>query len=252
MYGHCAANVRIPLTGSNNFEAAKIMGGYEGDDRINVKSTNKVYAFCQVDEQINQEVCNDTKIGESRWSSFPDMKSSLYGFKGFGHTYCAQFNNDDLCDGLCLMASELKKSCDCEWMDSIDGNPLNITRDSFQHGIGGMTNLNNVPTLFLPMHDGNGNQWMEILEFMHKDENGDSVDQWVQREVLDSHRESFSTISVPFEFLCSDAVPQSSTTHQTTDSWSSTSENNAIQISSNFVVKILVIHLFLLIISLLI
>lgn len=85
------------------------MEGYEGDDRINVKSTNKVYAFCQVDEQINQEVCNDTKIGESRWSSFPDMKSSLYGFKGFGHTYCAQFNNDDLCDGLCLMASELKK-----------------------------------------------------------------------------------------------------------------------------------------------
>lgn len=102
------------------------------------------------------------------------------------------------------------------------------------------------------MHDGNGNQLTEILEFMHKDENGDPVDQWVQREVLDSHRELFSTISVPIEFLCSDAVPQSSTTHQTTDSWSSTSENNAIQISSNFVVKILVIHLFLLIISLLI
>ena len=70
VYGHCAINTKIPLTGSDSFEAAIIMGGYEGDDRINVNSSKKAYAFCQADEKINAAVCNDTKIGHSEWGQF--------------------------------------------------------------------------------------------------------------------------------------------------------------------------------------
>ena len=58
IYGHCAINTKIPLTGSDIFEAAIIMGGYKGDDRIHVKSSNKAYAFCLADEKINPVVCN--------------------------------------------------------------------------------------------------------------------------------------------------------------------------------------------------
>ena len=267
IYGHCAINTRIPLTGSDIFEAAIIMGGYEGDDRINVKSTNNAYAFCQANEQIDAVVCNDTKIGNSDWGSFPDMKSSLYGFKGFGHTYCTQFINEDLCEGICLMATGsfakmseyfplsrcAKTGIDCEWMDSIGGNPLNITRLNFQHGIGGMTNLDNVPVLFLPMHDGSGHQWLEVLEFQHEDENGNSVDQWVSRDVLNSHRESFNTLSVPIEFLCSEPDATTSTYKttepQTQATQSSTPKNNAFRTFTTLSTFISVINAFLLICS---
>ena len=253
VYGHCATNIKIPLSGTDEFEAAIIMGGYEGDNRMDVISTNKAYVFCQANDQINSAVCNDTKVGDSSWSTFPDMKSSLYGFKGFGHTYCTQFNDDDLCDGICLMAtgSFTKTSeffpltrCaetgkDCEWMDSLGGNPLNITVDKFQHGIGGMTNLNNIPTLFLPLHDGSGNQWMDVLEFKHQDENGNLVDQWVSREIWNSHRESFSTISVPIEFLCSQTTTQpttdtTSTTQPTTDTTSSHTKTTGSTTQGNY------------------
>ena len=141
-----------------------------------------------------------------------------------------------------------KTGNDCEWMDSIGGNPLNITRLNFQHGIGGMTNLDNVPVLFLPMHDGSGNQWMEVLEFQHEDKIGNSVDQWVSREVLNSHRESFVTLSVPIEFLCSE--PDSTTsTYKTTkpetpSTQSSTTENNAFRTCSTLSTFISVIHTF--------
>ena len=128
-------------------------------------------------------------------------------------------------------------------MDRIDGNPLNITVDKFQHGIGGMTNLNNVPTLFLPLHDGSGNQWMDVLEFKHKDENGNLIDQWVSREIWNSHRESFSTISVPIEFLCSETSTQSTTTMtspQTKAAGSTNSQRkNAFQICGSITFFIL-------------
>ena len=86
VYGLCATNIKMPLSGNDEFEAAIIMGGYEGDNRMDVTSTNKAYIFCQANDQINSAVCNDTKVDDSSWSTLPGMKSSLYGFKGLGHS----------------------------------------------------------------------------------------------------------------------------------------------------------------------
>ena len=145
----------------------------------------------------------------------------MYGSYGFGVTYCTQFEDKDLCDGICIMATGTwtkfseyfplercaKTGQECEWRNSIDEKQLNIT-DLYQHGFGGMTTLNNVPTLFLPLYNNTGinglqEKWVEVLQFIHKDDNGVAVDEWQTLEQWNSKRGAFVTISVPKEFLCS-------------------------------------------------
>ena len=219
VYGHCATRVKFPLTDNDNFEATIIMGGYEGLDRFRVQSTNKSFAYCQNNENINLAVCNNEESGGFGWSSLPEIKSILYGYYGFGYTYCTQFQDQDLCDGVCIMATGTwtkfseyfplercaKTGADCEWKNEIGGKELSIT-DLYQHGLGGMTTLDGVPTLFLPLYNNTGisgwqEKWVEVLQFIHM-ENGAAVDEWRTLEKWETMRGSFVTLSVPKDFLC--------------------------------------------------
>ena len=71
-----------------------------------------------------------------------------------------------------------------------------------------MTELNNVPTLFLPLYNNTGvngwqEKWVEVLQFIRKDENGGAVNEWQTLEKWETMRGWFVTLSVPKDFLCS-------------------------------------------------
>ena len=225
VYGHCALNVKIPLVDSptNNedyWESVIMMGGYEGVDRFRVQSTDKTFAYCKSNDNINETICGpaisdelQSEHGDYGWSEMPSIKSIVYGKKGFGHTYCAQFVDESLCDGVCLIAHGTwnqvaeyfplercaKTGQECEgWKDEIDGVKLDIPNFA-EHALGGMITLNNVPTLFLPLYNNTGangwqEKWTEVMQF--KNNKWETVEQW------DINRGSFVPISVPKDFLC--------------------------------------------------
>ena len=222
VYGHCALNVKMPVvddpkTDDDYFQAAIIMGGYEGRDRIRVESTDKTYSFCKSHKSINETVCSQENANDYGWSEMPRIQSIKYGKKGFGHTYCAQFIDEDLCDGVCLIAHGTwnenaeyfplqrcaKSGQECEgWKDEINGKKLVVNNEA-DHALGGMTTLNNVPTLFLPLYDSNGpngyrEKWTDVFQF--KD------NEWQRIEKLNNSRGSFIPISVPKDFLCNEAT----------------------------------------------
>lgn len=211
LYGHCALNVKIPLD-EDVFQAAIVIGGYEGMDRFQVRSTEKTWAYCQNPGSINVNICSKESTSEYGWTNMPPTNSIIYGKKGFGHTYCTQFTDEDLCDGVCIIAHGTwnqyaeyfplercaKNGGECEWMDEINGKKLEIPNFA-DHALGGMTTLNNIPTLFLPLYNNTGSsgwqkKWTEVMQF--KD------NEWKTIEQLDNNRGSFVPISVPKEFLC--------------------------------------------------
>ena len=116
-------------------------------------------------------------------------------------------------DGVCLIAHGTwnenaeyfplercaKSGQECEgWKDEINGKKLVVNSEA-DHALGGMTTLNNVPTLFLPLYDSNGpngyqEKWTDVFQFKGYE--------WTVLEKLDNNRGSFVPISVPKDFLC--------------------------------------------------
>ena len=217
VYGHCALNVKIPVVDDDYFQAAIIMGGYEGRDRFRVDSTDKTFSYCKIHNSINETVCSHENTNGYGWSEMPKIQSIKYGKKGFGHTYCAQFKDDTLCDGVCLIAHGTwnenaeyfplercaKSGQECEgWKDEINGKKLVVNSEA-DHALGGMTTLNNVPTLFLPLFGSNGpngyqEKWTDVFQF--------KANEWQRIDTLNNNRGSFVPISVPKDFLCQEAA----------------------------------------------
>ena len=60
------------------------------------------------------------------------------------------------------------KECD-GWKNEINGEQIDVENEA-DHALGGMTTLNNVPTLFLPLYDSNGpngydEKWTDVFQF---------------------------------------------------------------------------------------
>ena len=220
VYGHCALNVKFsvvdnpnPIADGDYFQAAIMMGGYEGKDRFRVDSTDKTYAYCKSHQNINETICSKNNTDQYGWSEMPPIQSIKYGHKGFGHTYCTQFIDETLCDGVCIIAHGTwnefaeyfplercaKTGNECEgWKNEINGEQIDVNSEA-DHALGGMTTLNNVPTLFLPLYDSNGpngydEKWTDVFQFKNY--------KWERIEKLDNSRGSFVPISVPKDFLC--------------------------------------------------
>jgi len=83
LYGHCALNIKIPLaanptTNEDFFQAAVVIGGYEGTDRFRVQSTDQTWAYCQNPGTINEAVCKKENSDEYGWSNMPNKKYHIW------------------------------------------------------------------------------------------------------------------------------------------------------------------------------